>query len=233
MTGSVITAGTTRTQAGATPITSNISTINTSTAATAGTNLGDGVALPQVSSGTDTVYLINNTANPVQVYAFNGSTDTINGIAGSTGVALFPYSSTTLVEASPGSWQSLADTSTSVGFTANTSTAAATLTAASVTSGEEIAIVNMSGTLAGAAALTLPTAAAVLSSMASPAVGSSFLLRVLNSGAGAFAWTVTTATGWTLTGSMAVANLTSVDFVATVTSATTMTLQRAGTGVAP
>ncbi len=102
MSGSVITAGTTRTQAGATPITADITTINTSTAPAAGALLGDGVQLPQVGSGTDRVFLINNTANPVQVYGFG--TDTINGIAGSTGIAMAPNSADVYIEANPGSW---------------------------------------------------------------------------------------------------------------------------------
>lgn len=106
MTGSVITAGTTRTQAGATPITEDISTINTSTAPSAGSLLGDGVCLPQVGSGTDRVFLINNTANPVQVYGYNNgsSSDTINGVAGSTGIAMAPFSADVYIEAAPGAW---------------------------------------------------------------------------------------------------------------------------------
>lgn len=102
MAGSVITAGTTRTQAGATQITADVTTVNTSTAPAAGSLLGDGVVLPQVGSGTDKVFLINNTANPVQVYGFG--TDTINGVAGSTGIAMAPNSADVYIEAAPGAW---------------------------------------------------------------------------------------------------------------------------------
>lgn len=102
MAGSVITAGTTRTQAGATQITADVTTVNTSTAPAAGTLLGDGVVLPQVGSGTDKIFLINNTANPVQVYGFGS--DTINGVAGSTGIAMAPNSADVYIEASPGAW---------------------------------------------------------------------------------------------------------------------------------
>jgi hypothetical protein len=104
---SIITAGTTRTQAGATLITADITTVNTSTAPTAGTILGDGVALPQVGSGTDRVFLINNTANPIQVYAFkpaSGTADTINGVAGATGIIQAPNSACVYTEAAPGAW---------------------------------------------------------------------------------------------------------------------------------
>lgn len=102
MAGSIITAGTTRTQAGATLITADITTVNTSTAPSAGSMLGDGVVLPVVGSGTDRVFLLNNTANPVQLYG-NGS-DTVNGVAGSTGIIIAPNSAVIAVEAAPGAW---------------------------------------------------------------------------------------------------------------------------------
>jgi hypothetical protein len=107
MAGSVITAGTTRTQAGATLITEDVTTINTSTAPAAGSLLGDGVVLPQVGAGSDRVFLINNTANPVQVYGFlnpSGTSDTINGVAGATGIAMAPLSADVYIEAAPGAW---------------------------------------------------------------------------------------------------------------------------------
>ena len=107
---SVITAGTTRTQAGATQITADVTTVNTSTAPSAGSMLGDGVALPQVGTGVDRVWLINNTANPIQVYAFNktsGTADTINGVAGATGVTQAPNSAVEYIEANPGAWSAL------------------------------------------------------------------------------------------------------------------------------
>src|SRR6185503_4922743 len=59
-----ITAGTTRTQAGATVLANEINRIDTSTAPSAGTTLGDGVALPAAAAGYD-VLVWNNTANNV------------------------------------------------------------------------------------------------------------------------------------------------------------------------
>jgi hypothetical protein len=230
MAGSVITAGTTRTQAGATQITEDIVTVNTSTAATAGTNFGDGVALPQVGSGTDKVFLINNTANPIQVYAFNGSSDTINGIAGSNGIAIPPGGSATFIEANPGAWSCLLDSPQSVAFNTNTATAGATLTAANVTGGEDLVDLAMTGTLGAGANAQLPTVANLLQSMYAPAVGSSYRLRIINRSSANFAWTVTTNTGWTLTGTMSVAQNTWRDFVVTITSLTTATLQAVGVG---
>ncbi|KVT62181.1 hypothetical protein WK54_07680 [Burkholderia ubonensis] len=61
-------------------------------------------------------------------------------------------------------------------------------------------------------------------------VGLTWQLRVINSSGGAFAWTVTTNTGWTLGGSMGVNQNTFRDFVVTITSATTATIQSVGTG---
>lgn len=90
VTGSALTgiaAGTTRTQAGATALSQEINRVDTSTTPGAGSTLGDGVRLMAAVAGL-TVTVINNTANVVQVYA-NGS-DTINGVAGATGIALPP-----------------------------------------------------------------------------------------------------------------------------------------------
>jgi hypothetical protein len=91
-----ITAGTTRTQAGATQLTKEVNNVTTATSPVAGTVLGDGVALPGPTSvppllpvlpGQD-YKVINNTPYPIQVYTELGDLSTINGVAGSTGVAL-------------------------------------------------------------------------------------------------------------------------------------------------
>lgn len=107
MPGSIITAGTTRTQAGAALITEPVTRVDVSTS-TAGT--GDGVILPVVSSGANVVTVINNTTNPIQVYA-QGS-DTINGIAGATGVAQSPGTTAMYVCAAPALWTAFAIGST-------------------------------------------------------------------------------------------------------------------------
>lgn len=234
MAGSVITAGTTRTQAGATQITADVTTVNTSTAATAGTNFGDGVALPLIGSGTDKVFLINNTANPIQVYAAvpaSGTADTINGVAGATGVAMPPNSSATFIEANPGSWTCLLDSPQQAAYNTNAATATATLTAANITGAEASIDLNLTGTLAGAANAQLPTVANLLQSMFGPAVGSSYRLRIIKSSADANAWTITTNTGWTLSGpTQTIASGTWLEGVVTVTSLTTATWQTTARG---
>ena len=93
---------------------------------------------------------------------------------------------------------------------------------------------NLTGTLAAGANAQLPTVAALLAALPSNVqanpTGLSYQVRMINSSSGAFAWTVTTNTGWTLGGTMTVAQNTWRDFIVTFTSATTATLQAVGTG---
>lgn len=121
-------------------------------------------------------------------------------------------------------------------YNAASNTTAFTASGAQI-SGAAQCFFNLTGTLGAGAALTLPTVAnliaALPSAVQSSPVGITWQLRILNTSSGAFAWTVTTNTGWTLNGSMVVAQNTFVDFVLTITSATTATLQRVGTGTAP
>jgi hypothetical protein len=98
-----VTAGTTRTQAGATVLTKEINMVTTSTAPSAGSLLGDGVALMTAAAGLETI-IINNTANVIQVYGVNGGSDTINGVAGSTGIAIPPNSVEIFFAVATGAW---------------------------------------------------------------------------------------------------------------------------------
>ena len=97
-------------------------------------------------------------------------------------------------------------------------------------SGAKQVTLNMTGNLAAGRALTLPTVAAMLAALPGLQVGDTFCLRVINSSAGAFAWTMTTNTGWTLTGTMTIAQNTFRDFQVSLDSAAAMTLQQLGTG---
>jgi hypothetical protein len=114
-------------------------------------------------------------------------------------------------------------------YNTNAATAAATLAAADVTGGDELVVLNMTGTLTGAANAQLPTVAAVVAADPNIVIGGSYVLEVYNGGAGAFAWTVTTNTGWTLTGTMTVAQGTTRRFLVTFTSLTAAVLQSLGT----
>lgn len=119
-------------------------------------------------------------------------------------------------------------------YNAVSNTTAFTASAAQVMAAQDT-VLNLTGTLAAGQALTLPTVANLLAALtpAQAVVGSSVLLRVINSSGGAFAWTVTTNTGWTLGGTMTVAQNTWRDFIVTITGVganAAATLQAIGTG---
>lgn len=103
----VVVPGTTRTQAGATLLDEQISRIDSSTAPASGSILGDGICLPVVTSGAVAApyTIVNNSQNPIQLYA--SGADTINGIAGSTGVALWPGLIASAFLATAGQWHVL------------------------------------------------------------------------------------------------------------------------------
>lgn len=119
-------------------------------------------------------------------------------------------------------------------YQTNAATSATTLTAANVGgAGPGLAdevYLNMTGTLGAGAVLTLPTVAALVAQIPNAVVGSTYVLRVINSGAGAFSWTVTTNTGWTIAGAVAVAQNTWKEYAITLTSLSAATLQYLGTG---
>src|SRR5882672_969657 len=103
--------------------------------------------------------------------------------------------------------------------------------------GAEQTVLNLTGTLGAGAALTLPTVASILAALTpqQAVVGSSVSLRIVNSSSAAFAWTVTTNTGWTLAGtSQAIAQNVWQDYIVTITTigaTPTATLQAVGRGV--
>jgi hypothetical protein len=78
---------------------------------------------------------------------------------------------------------------------------------------------------------TLPTAELVLEALVDEEVGTSFEFTIVNLASG-FQYTVTTATGWTITngGNMVVFDGTSATFLAVVTSTSTAQLYRKNSG---
>lgn len=84
--------------AGALALTGSVNNISTSSATSAPFN---GVMLPAAAPGGVNV-IINSSSNPIQVYG-NGS-DTINGVAATTGVTVPPNSVTTLNATATGAW---------------------------------------------------------------------------------------------------------------------------------
>jgi hypothetical protein len=114
-------------------------------------------------------------------------------------------------------------------YNTNAATAGTTLTAANI-SGGNVTVLNMTGTLAGAANAQLPTVAQLVAAIPGAQIGQSYEMRIINTSSGAFAWTITTNTGWTLNGTMSIAQNTTRDFLVTLTSLTTATIQQIGTG---
>lgn len=92
----------------------------------------------------------------------------------------------------------------------------------------DVSVLDLTGALGAGANVQLPTAASLLSAFGG--VGFSYILRIMNHSAGAFAWTVTTNTGWTLSGTMTIAQNATRDFLVTVNASGTATLQNIGTG---
>jgi hypothetical protein len=114
-------------------------------------------------------------------------------------------------------------------FTALSGGTPLTLTGANM-AGANSVIINLTNTLGGAGTLNSATAAQIIAAWPNAQIGESYLMRVINSSAGAFAWTLTTATGVTLTGTMSIAQNTWRDFQVTMTGAATVTIQQIGTG---
>ena len=123
-------------------------------------------------------------------------------------------------------------------FNAATNTTGFTATQQQIMAAEWT-VLNLSGTLGAGAALTLPTVATLISTLTpqQAVLGSSTGLRIVNSSGAAFAWTVTTNTGWTLNGtSQAIAQNTWQDYIITLTNVgatPTATMQAVGKGTGP
>lgn len=115
-------------------------------------------------------------------------------------------------------------------YVAKTDTSAVTLTGANVAStGQHLVVVNMTGTLGAGANVTTPTAANWAAALTDGQVGQTYVLRIINSSSGNYAWTVVGGTGVTVTGTATVAQNTWRDFIVTYTSATAIGLQGTGT----
>lgn len=117
----------------------------------------------------------------------------------------------------------------SVQYAAATNTTAFTATGAQVAGAGEV-VLNLTGALAAGANITLPTAANIIAGIPNAQTGNRYILRIINSSSGAFAWTVVTNTGLTLTGTMTIAQNTWREFVVTITSGSAVSVQAIGTG---
>lgn len=202
-----------------------LTAINNVTTVAAGTGVNLVASAPGLS-----VTVQNSGANPLTVYAFQGSADTINGVAATTGVQILPGTIAAFNCTTAGAWLVQPGSTKAAAFNTNSAAAGTTLTAANITGGVATVDLQMTGALGAGANAQLPTVAAMAAALHTPTVGTSFRLRITNASSGAFAWTVTTNTGWTLTGTMTVNQSTWREFVVTLTSLTTAVLQSVATG---
>ena len=215
-------AGTT--QATATPITVDTAVI-TPVAANAG------VALPEAVAGGQVV-VFNAGANTLKIYPINGGNDSINGGATTAPVLLPAGYAALIVCLSATAWSATISTPSGVVYNTNTATSGTVLTGANLTGGPNVndVTLNMTGALGAGANAQLPTVANLVAAYSNAIVGQSYRLRIINSSSGAFAWTITTNTGWTLNGTMTIAQNTWRDFYITFTSLSAAVLQQIGTG---
>lgn len=123
-------------------------------------------------------------------------------------------------------------------YSANTATAGFTAIGTDVALPCDVAtaigtvILDLTGTLGAGASLQLPTVAALQSTLAESYTGQTYILRIINNSSAAFVWTITTNTGWTLAGTVTIAQNTFRDFLVTIISAGshTASLQNIGSG---
>jgi hypothetical protein len=109
---------------------------------------------------------------------------------------------------------------------------AVTLTAAQCSGGSVEVWVNCTGTQAGGFTITLPTVALLVTAMQganiNPLAGGSIILNVMATNGAAQTGTVTTNTGWTLTGTLTVADATYRKLLVTFTSLSAFAAQSLG-----
>lgn len=115
-------------------------------------------------------------------------------------------------------------------YTTESNTTSFTLAVSDIYSASVETTLNLTGVLGAGRSATLPTVANLVNSIQNPSPGMTFKLRVINSSGAAFSWTVVTNTGWTLNGTMTIAQNTWRDFYITLNSLTSATLQSVGTG---
>lgn len=114
-------------------------------------------------------------------------------------------------------------------YAAATNTSGFTSTGAQVAGAADVTL-NLTGTLGAGANIQSPAAADIVAAVPNARAGESYKLRIINSSSANFAWTLTTNTGNTLTGTMSVAQNTWRDFYVTLTSLTAVAIQAIGTG---
>lgn len=219
-TNAVSTAGST--QATGTPLTTMLANATTVTA-------GQGVNLLASAPGLFEVVTNNGTADAI-AYAVQGGTETINGFAGSIGVIVAQGGMAVATAGAAGAINVFANNPRKTGYIANTASAAATLTAASMASAECLNVILMSGSLSGGAVLTMPTVAALMAARPGVHGNDTFTVRIANTSAGAFSWTLTAGTAESVAGTATIAQNAWRDFEMQFINGTSVVAQNLGSG---
>ncbi len=195
-------------------------------------NGGSTNASVSVGQNTGLVFIL---ASGASTYPYRALTTGTSGSAGSF-TTLAASGATTLADT-----LSVAGLSTFAGIgstvplqkynTAN-NTADFTATGANVCGGLVKNYLNLTGTLGAGRAITLPTVVDLVTAIGvaggNPQIGSSYELEIFNLSSANFAWTVTTNTGWTITGTPTIAQNTSRRFIVTFTTLSAAVLQSLG-----
>jgi hypothetical protein len=209
-------------QASATSLSADFSNITT---ATASSPPYDSAKFSAVGAPGQDRPIANNAANPVQL--FGSGSDTINGVASGTGVTLLPgfIGVAKCVVAGNLQIDNLPSFATADKYNANSATSGTTLTGANLTGGATEVTLAMTGTLGGDANAQLPTVANLVAAIPNPVAGYSYKVRFLNLSSANHVWTITTNTGWTLNGTMTVAQNASRACYVTLTTLSAAVLQ--------
>lgn len=217
---SISAAGTT--QATATPLNASINNVTT-------VGAGAGVNLPPSAAGLS-IIVQNSSLLPLLVYVSQGTAHTINGIAAGNGISLLPGTVANFNCTTVGAWIVQPGSTQSAAYNAASNASSFTASGPQITGGVSSVDIALTGALAAGSNLTLPPVATAVLAMHSPTIGSSYRLRVINQSSGAFAWTLVANTGWTLNGTLSIPQNTWREFIVTLTSLTTATLQSVATG---
>lgn len=211
-------------QAGATAITTSIARFTTVGGA------GYSSVLPAAAAGLSITVIHGAAANNMNV--FPAGTDQINGQVASTAYVQAPGSVVEYVTTATGVWHTIASPNNAVAaqqFTAVTNTTNFVL-AGTAMAGTADVTVNCTGTLGSGQTITVPSVASLVAAIPNATAGQTYRLRIVNSSSANFAWTLTTASGWTLNGTMSIAQNTFRDFYVTLTTLAAIAVQSVGVG---
>lgn len=220
-------------QASATPIT--VSTARFTTVASAGDSAvlpaaAPGMVLTVINAGVAIMNLFP--ASQSQGGASGG--DQINSLGQNAALALTPGAIVDLYTTVLGTWHAIVSTAGAPNQTygTNAATSGTVLTGANICGGAVETFLDMIGTLGGNANAQLPTVAALVAALTAaglnPQPGMSYELDIIERSA-ANTWTITTNTGWGLTGTMTLGTSGFTrKFIVTLTSLSAAVLRSVG-----